>query len=781
MVSNSSHPKNPIPIQSYDFQSNPNQAFYTEAASISISSIYEINDDYLGNSIGDGDGNADSGETIELRLELENVGDTTATDVYGNLTTTNPYASISSHNQSYFQIDAGETALSVSYYLIELNSKLNVSDNVDFSLQITANEGSWSDSFSLIIIGVPDPIFFAHSVSYEYDSDLNADDDGIIDPGELVYFDLFVANEGESIFYNVDGYIETNDIYTTITDDTGVFGTIDSGDYESGYYAMDIRGDCPIGHVIQFNLSLEDNFGNFWNSTIELVVSGTPDYELADIRFFEDVGDHDGYMDAGETWYAEIMITNIGTAIGSNILVSLDSSDSNIDFYYSLENRDLSFGDLDAGFSQVKNGTYDWEFTISNRVAVGQNIDFVVIIDDDSGQPVTRIDADIQIVGVADYNITEFNFVEYCYYTEDCNGIIDAGDNLIANITIVNIGEADGADIEIFFYSSDTQISFYYENGTAYELDSLAKGATYAAYGYYEWDITISEWVKAGHEIDFTFIIRDASQRNWTFTTSIIVATGPNTVYHTPGGKAFIFGTPIAIIVFCIAPYIYKKRKSGSTISGDFKKKMNERKKEREKQKKQRDKIRKQKQKEKEAQRQQEERDRIARINANEKRMLEKFENILEMSDRVSIQQVAKSLAITEAQLFEMLIQWQDRLPFKIDGDMIEVEDSDDFSESIREQIAETVKYYSCYECGFPIERTSETCPDCKSEVDKCDLCKLPISFGDAVGKCKLCETTGHLTHMLEWVKTQGKCPVCLQKLSVKDIVQIEGESSKKI
>ena len=200
----------------------------------------------------------------------------------------------------------------------------------------------------------------------------------------------------------------------------------------------------------------------------------------------------------------------------------------------------------------------------------------------------------------------------------------------------------------------------------------------------------------------------------------------------------------------------------------------------RNKKRRERDKIREQKQKDKEAQRQQEERERIARINANEKKLLEKFESILKMSESVEIDQVAKSLALKESQLFEKLIQWQDVLPFKIDGEYIEVKDTSGFSESVREKIAEISRFYSCYNCGFPIQLTSDECPDCKSVIPKCAVCKLPINFGDNVGSCPHCDSKAHLAHLQEWQKTQGKCPICMQKLLAKDIKQKIVKKKKK-
>jgi len=90
------------------------------------------------------------------------------------------------------------------------------------------------------------------------------------------------------------------------------------------------------------------------------------------------------------------------------------------------------------------------------------------------------------------------------------------------------------------------------------------------------------------------------------------------------------------------------------------------------------------------------------------------------------------------------------------------------------------LKHYTCYNCGLPIEQNTKSCPDCNKAILVCSVCKLPISFGETVGSCSLCETKGHLIHMQEWVKTQGKCPVCLQALPIEGIVPEEIHKAKK-
>jgi len=88
-------------------------------------------------------------------------------------------------------------------------------------------------------------------------------------------------------------------------------------------------------------------------------------------------------------------------------------------------------------------------------------------------------------------------------------------------------------------------------------------------------------------------------------------------------------------------------------------------------------------------------------------------------------------------------------------------------------------KHKTCYWCGSPLEKHNEYCAECGNKVHSCSVCKLPISHGEDVGKCKYCETQGHLIHLLEWVKTQGKCPYCLQAINQNDIIHINLKSKK--
>lgn len=68
-----------------------------------------------------------------------------------------------------------------------------------------------------------------------------------------------------------------------------------------------------------------------------------------------------------------------------------------------------------------------------------------------------------------------------------------------------------------------------------------------------------------------------------------------------------------------------------------------------------------------------------------------------------------------------------------------------------------------CRFCGSPT--LSYPCKSCGGGV-ACGVCKLPLKEGDAVLACPHCDVPGHRTHLLEWVKTNGSCPQCRERIT---------------
>ncbi len=83
----------------------------------------------------------------------------------------------------------------------------------------------------------------------------------------------------------------------------------------------------------------------------------------------------------------------------------------------------------------------------------------------------------------------------------------------------------------------------------------------------------------------------------------------------------------------------------------------------------------------------------------------------------------------------------------------------------------DSLKELACYYCDSPIGRNHKFCSNCQKEILICIVCKLPINFGSEIGSCCLCNSVAHYNHLQEWVKTQGKCPRCLQEITLDGII----------
>lgn len=46
-----------------------------------------------------------------------------------------------------------------------------------------------------------------------------------------------------------------------------------------------------------------------------------------------------------------------------------------------------------------------------------------------------------------------------------------------------------------------------------------------------------------------------------------------------------------------------------------------------------------------------------------------------------------------------------------------------------------------------------------------CMICKLPLKSDQKISHCPMCHSLFHDSHIFEWLKVKGKCPVCQQGL----------------
>lgn len=100
-----------------------------------------------------GNNRLDPGETADLFVTIKNIGSAGATGVQGRLRTASPYITISDSTASYGTLNANDTSRGDRYRLTA-SASTPPGTQIEFTLNITSNEGAWNPTFNLTV-GTP--------------------------------------------------------------------------------------------------------------------------------------------------------------------------------------------------------------------------------------------------------------------------------------------------------------------------------------------------------------------------------------------------------------------------------------------------------------------------------------------------------------------------------------------------------------------------------------------------------------------------------------------------
>ena len=222
---------------------------------------YIIDDDRNGDSDGNDDGRINVGETIELSIEVINLGTGTAHDIQGKLIAQDSFqcdviqsetgiiSSISPNNKGIF-----------SKFVIELDD-MTVDQNLDFSLLIECKDGKELQLPTQTLGFTISPIYYGRpSLSGRNVIDIDDDNysgtsgnnNGQLDWGEKVEIDIEIINEGEGAGNNVQAHMfllnSEDSEYCSVNGEVKIVSRIDAGDSGVFYnFEVDLFGEPPVG------------------------------------------------------------------------------------------------------------------------------------------------------------------------------------------------------------------------------------------------------------------------------------------------------------------------------------------------------------------------------------------------------------------------------------------------------------------------------------------------------------------------------------------------------
>lgn len=215
---------------------------------------YQIDDDSLGQSRGNNNGQVDYGETIELSLVLENLGDSTAFNVGAALSTTNPLISVIDSLKTFGDMPAGDTMASAGKYVFSVSTQIPDGTIIPFHLNITSLTKNWGYDGPNITAHAPNLIYLSNAID-----DIGGNGNGKPDPGETCSVVVTVKNTGSSDARQVQGALLSSDPYITITSGTSSYPDLPAGNSGAALtpYQIDISGSCPVGHTASFILQIQ--------------------------------------------------------------------------------------------------------------------------------------------------------------------------------------------------------------------------------------------------------------------------------------------------------------------------------------------------------------------------------------------------------------------------------------------------------------------------------------------------------------------------------------------
>jgi hypothetical protein len=231
-----------------------------------VHASHVVDDDASGSSNGNGDGLLNAGETIELAVQVANLGTDLAGGVAANLTTADPYVTLDVASQTFGDIPGGGDAWSVGSYVLTLAPDTPGGHLVE--LVLGANAGvTWSTLIELVVHGPA-----AGAEGYAFDGP-----GGDLDPGESGNLAVTIRNTGNEAATTAVASLTSHSPWISVTDATGTYGAIPvggTGQNDADPFGIAVAGDCFQGHLGTLELLLD--FADGARSTTEIqVVVGT--------------------------------------------------------------------------------------------------------------------------------------------------------------------------------------------------------------------------------------------------------------------------------------------------------------------------------------------------------------------------------------------------------------------------------------------------------------------------------------------------------------------------
>ncbi|HOX24418.1 MAG TPA: C25 family cysteine peptidase [Candidatus Krumholzibacteria bacterium] len=237
---------------------------YRAVATIgTVASSLDLIDLSLSDVVGNGDGVANPGESLQVGAALVNGGTNAAAGVMATLVDGPAWATYSPGGVAYGTVAAGATVWGGSPFVIQLDPDAPGGEDAVFELVATSGANSWT---SRLVLPISGPQASIQSTVWGLPGSSP-------DPGESGALSVVLLNVGDLATGGITGTLSTESRWVTVTDAAGAWGPTSAGASATQLdpFAIAIDATCYPGQTARFVLALD--FAERGKQTVEFTVT----------------------------------------------------------------------------------------------------------------------------------------------------------------------------------------------------------------------------------------------------------------------------------------------------------------------------------------------------------------------------------------------------------------------------------------------------------------------------------------------------------------------------
>jgi hypothetical protein len=240
-------------------------------------------------------------------------------------------------------------------------------------------------------------------------NDVGGNNNSLADYNELIDMTVDLQNVGSVNATSVSIVISTTDPYVTLINTSVNIPLINASQIFSipTPFSFQVAAFVPDQHIATFTLTISDNLGNTWNSTVNVLLNAPV---LDHTNFIIDdaiLGNGNGVLEAGETLDLVVDVINIGHADIAGLTATLGSLSS----YVTVNATTSNVASLAVNGQQ----STTFNITIDANTPVGTFAEFPFDLTDGNYAHTTTFN---EIIGIIDEDYETGDFTQYAWVND---------------------------------------------------------------------------------------------------------------------------------------------------------------------------------------------------------------------------------------------------------------------------------------------------------------------------------------------------------------------------